>query len=192
MSIEIWKDIKGYEGKYQVSNLGRVKSLPRYTGHGMRKMRILKYGFNGGYRQVVLCKNGKMKSQKIHRLVACAFLPNKDDTLVVNHKDGNKENNHVENLEWCTRQENVIHSFKMGLSKVRYGKENKKSIPIYQYTLDGKFIKEWSNSREVTRETKMDYRNINSCCRGKIKTAYGFIWKYAERSDDLSHNKLLQ
>lgn len=114
---EIWRDIKGYEGLYQISNLGRVKSM-----HG-RRPRILKPGMMGtGYREgtgylfVILCKNGVPKKRKVHRLVATAFIPNTCHEPQVNHKDGNKLNNRVDNLEWCSATHNICHAYRTGLN----------------------------------------------------------------------------
>lgn len=120
--MEVWKDIPGYAGMYQVSNLGRVKSLERDTKRSRPqhiKERILKQTPNktsGNYLQVYLADAGKYKAFLVHRLVAQAFIPNTDNKPVVNHKDGNKQNNCLENLEWCTHKENVLHAFVTGLN----------------------------------------------------------------------------
>ena len=115
---EIWKWIFGYEGLYQVSNFGRVKSFNGRWG----SVQILKPVLQkNGYLTVSLCKNGKLKTVKIHRLVAETFLTNSDNLPEVNHKDGNKLNNCVENLEWCTGKENVQHALENGLRK--FGEE---------------------------------------------------------------------
>ena len=177
--LEIWKDIKDYEGLYQVSNLGRILSLNyRRTG----KIRILKgLKDKDGYLNVCLCKNGKTKRAKIHRLVAQTFLPNPLNLPQVNHKDEDKTNNFVGtpendykdgNLEWCDCKYNCNY----GTSATRIGE--KLSKPVFQFTLDGEFIREWKSCYEVQR--KLGYRQsyTNACCRGKYKQAYGFIWKY--------------
>jgi hypothetical protein len=122
---EIFKDIKGYEGLYQISNLVCVKSLERFAdvsngGKRLVKQRILKtcmMGTNCGYVGVVLCKESKYKSFRIHRLIAIAFIPNPDNKPCVNHLDGNKLNNNIDNLEWCTHSENNKHALKTGLRK---------------------------------------------------------------------------
>ena len=122
---EIWKDINGYEGLYQVSNLGRVRSLNRYVNSAIknnnkviRKGKILKFNSNwNNYLQVNLSKCGKEKMFAVHRLVALTFIPNPNNLSQVNHIDGNKFNNSVNNLEWCTAKENINHSWKLGLSK---------------------------------------------------------------------------
>lgn len=106
---EIWNDIKGYEGKYKVSNLGRIKSL--------RKNKVLKQTINkrDGYFYVGICKDGKRKNRKVHRLIAETFMPNPKNKPTVNHIDGNKENNCISNLEWCSQSENMKHSYRIGL-----------------------------------------------------------------------------
>lgn len=120
LMVEIWKDIKGYEGLYQVSNLGRVKSLERKSDLDGRliKSKILKTGLNNpGYKFLVLRKNGVSKNKMIHRLVAEIFIPNQDNYYCVNHIDGNKQNNRVDNLEWCTQGFNLKHAIKIGIVK---------------------------------------------------------------------------
>lgn len=156
---ETWKDISGFEGMYQVSNFGRVRSLK------FGKERILKPVLTGhGYLDVILCKDGKTKQMKIHRLVANAFLPNPDNLPVINHIDENKKNNLVDNLEWVTQQYNVEYS---------------RAIKVGQYTLEGKLIKIWPSMNEAARQG-FNVSNIWSCCKGRYKTHGGFIWKYIE------------
>lgn len=113
MDKEVWKDIKNYEGLYQVSNFGRVKSLRKIRGIQIQKEKILTSQLvKGGYYRVNLCKNGKCKCYLVHRLVAEAFIP---EHFTVNHKDGDKSNNTVDNLEWVTQKENNIHAYNTGL-----------------------------------------------------------------------------
>lgn len=122
---EAWKDIQGYEGKYQVSNLGRIKSLDRYVPFGQNASRLRKLEgkvlklqpHQQGYSVVSLSKDSKISQYLVHRLVAEAFIPNPENKEMVNHKDGNKQNNNVTNLEWATRQENEDHAFRTGLKK---------------------------------------------------------------------------
>jgi hypothetical protein len=120
--MENWKTIKDYEN-YQISNLGNVKSLNynKSNKEKLLKIRLLK----SGYCRVYLCKNGKARDFYIHRLVAINFLLKKDKDIQVNHIDGNKSNNNIKNLEWCSQSENMIHSYKIGLNK--FGEENCKS-----------------------------------------------------------------
>ena len=159
---EIWKDKKDYEGLYQVSNWGRVKSLK------FGKEKILKpQKDTSGYLCVTLCKNNNQCQFKVHRLVAEAFIPNPNNYKEVNHKDENKTNNVVTNLEWCDRKYNQ-----------NYGTRTEKcSKKVYQYTLDGKFVKEWKSTAECDRNG-YNYGNVAACCRGKLKTYKGFIWRY--------------
>lgn len=112
---EIWKPLVGYETEYLISSYGRLKSIK----HG--KSIILKPHINtrNGYVYYLVSKNGKSKNSRAHRLVALTFIPTNDTKLQVNHKDGNKTNNRVDNLEWCTQSENMIHAYKMGLEKPR-------------------------------------------------------------------------
>lgn len=179
--MEIWKPIKGYEGLYEVSNLGRVKSLPRRGTYGIEH--ILKPSPNKkGYPQVQLCKNSEYCPKRVHRLVAENFIPNPDNLPQVNHIDGNKLNNNVENLEWCTNEYNYKHSIKMGLRKNAYknltGSKHYKSVIVNQFTLDNKFVKTWLCVRDIERELGFNNRNICACCRGKRPTAYGYKWVY--------------
>lgn len=126
---EVWRDIIGYEGLYQVSNIGNVKTLYReYSPNGAKRFteeKILKSSKHLGYLRVGLSCNGKFKTLLIHRLVALAFIPCVNNKLEVNHIDGDKSNNKINNLEWCNRNENLIHSFKNGLSKSRKLEEHK-------------------------------------------------------------------
>ena len=177
MKKEFWKNIKDYENLYQGSNLGRVRSFDRWVkgrNGSLRfcKGRILKPGINGrGYLQVDLCKNGKVKKFLVHRLVAEAFLPNPDNLPEVNHKDENKQNNNVENLEWCDRTHNVNY----GTAIERMIKTASKSV--LQYTLDGQFVREWESTAECGRNG-FNQGHVAECCQGKRKTHKGFIWRY--------------
>lgn len=129
--IENWKEIKGYENLYQVSNLGRIKALPKKRKgksgvYVQMKGRLLTGGSNGKYRFVSLKKNGIGRNNYIHRLVAQHFILNPDSKLEVNHKDGNRLNNSALNLEWCTRKENHGHAISIGLLKIN-GENNPKA-----------------------------------------------------------------
>lgn len=183
--VEVWKDIKGYENLYQGSNLGRARSLDTYrkSKNGTVKFyrgRILKPGTNkDGYLQVNLYKNNKLKRFLIHRLVAEAFLEIPEELkhlkgtryLQVNHKDENKLNNNVNNLEFCNCKYNINY----GTAIERSSK--KRSKPILQYTLDGQFVREWKSIRECGRNG-FNQGHVAECCRGERKTHKGFIWKY--------------
>ena len=176
--IEIWKDIKDYEELYQVSNFGRILSLNyRRTG----KIRILKgLKDKDGYLNVCLCKNGKTKRAKIHRLVAQTFLPNPLNLPQVNHKDEDKTNNFVGtpendykdgNLEWKSHRDNLNH----GTHNERMAKT--KSKPVLQLSLDGELIREYPSVAECGRNG-FNRGHVAACCRGEEKTHKGFRWKY--------------
>ena len=169
---EIWKDVVGYEGLYQVSNNGRVKSLK------FGKEKILKPGkLKNGYLRVNLCKNEKQKHFLVHRLVALTFITNPNNLPDVNHKDENKENNRVENLEWCDCKYNINY----GTRTQRIAEKNtngKLSKLVLQFTLDGKFVREFKSGMDIKRNLGYSCGNISSCCLGKRKSANGFIWKY--------------
>ena len=162
---EIWKDKKDYEGHYQVSNFGRVKSIK------FGKEIILKQSIRHGYYYVCLSKNGIVKTYNVHRLVAEAFIPNPNDYKEVNHKDENPQNNIVSNLEWCDRLYNVRYG--TGIER----RSKTQSKPVLQYDLEGNFIKEWKSTHECCRNG-FNQSNVAACCRGKLKTYKGSIWKY--------------
>lgn len=181
---EIWKDVDGYGGFYEVSNLGRVRSKERITEiqpycHIVRKPRILKAQFNGTYYRVVMSVDGKSRQVLIHRLVAETFIPNPKGLPQVNHKDENGKNNHVNNLEWCTLQYNqsygtkcLRHSLFMVQSAGR---------AVTQYTLDGVPIASYRSIMEASKKTGVYYSAIREVCiKGKSKTAGGYVWRYAE------------
>lgn len=187
---EVWKDIKDYEGLYQVSNLGRVKSLPRKrvtptkgTYYSVEK--ILKPGITDrGYQQVALCKDSKLKRCLIHRLVAQTFIPNSNNYPEVNHKDENKVNNVVENLEWCTSKYNANYGTrKERLKEKSINKPGKRVICI----TTGEVFETLS---KASKATKTDASDIGRCCKGKRKSAgkhpvtgEKLIWKFLEEDN---------
>lgn len=164
---EIWKDVEDYEGLYQVSNLGRVKSS--YTN------RILKgYKITGGYLGVKLCKNNIKSTKKIHRLVAEAFIQNPDNKPQVNHIDEDKTNNMVSNLEWMTAKENTNH----GTRNERSGKTQ--SIPIIATNLKTGEYTEFYGSSECARQLGLHQSSITEVLKGRYKQTGGYIFKYKE------------
>ena len=178
--VEIWKDIAGYEGKYQVSNLGNVKSL-RYRGSNFSKNLTPKTN-NDGRLWVELAGGSKPKQFLVHRLVAMAFIPNPNGYAEINHKDENPQNNVVNNLEWCTRQYNVSYYYDRHPHPARPHVGRKHGcltmLQVDQFSKDGAFVKRWDNSREIYVQTGMSDWSISQCCRGKRKSAYGYIWRY--------------
>lgn len=180
MMKEIWKDIKDYEGLYQVSNLGRVKSL-------VKKARlheyILKVSFDRhGYEHIHLSKNGISKSLLVHRVVAQAFIPNFDNLPEINHKDENKSNNTVNNLEWCTHQYNS--SYGTRTSRIIPKTIDKTRKPVEQYDDMDNLIKVWYSMNTAARELNIPQQNISKCCLGQRKHAGGFKWKYHMKEGD--------
>lgn len=182
--MEIWKDIDGYIGLYQVSNLGRVKSL---NYNKTNKEQILKPNPNTfGYPSVVLWKNRKYKAYSVHRLVAQAFIPNPHNKPFIDHINTIRTDNRVDNLRWCTYRENsnnpISKEKKRGeLNPMygKYGKLNHRSKPIIQLTLNNDFIKMWDSLRDIERELGFNSGNISQCCNGKRNTANGYKWCFA-------------
>lgn len=173
---EIWKDVRGYEGLYQVSNLGRVRSLDRCltNKNGVTRIcrgRVLKpQDDTHGYRIVSF---GRKNHKKVHRLVAGAFCdnPNPRKFNVVNHKDSNTSNNKASNLEWCTQAYNMAYGL------LRQKQVEAQSKAVAQYTKDGTLIKVYPSLRGASRETGINKWNIFTSCKTGKKTAGGFLWK---------------
>jgi len=193
MEEEVWKDIKGYEGIYQVSNLARIKFLGNITRHwrgGIRRNKSVIHSYdkdNNKYSYIALYKNGTRKSIHLHRLVAEAFLDNSENKREVNHKDGIKSNNKLSNLEFVTSSENKKHAYKMGLWESprawlgKFGKDHPLSKPVCQYTKDGIFIKKYDSLKDVDRETGFSFKCISNAANGIYKTSYGYIWKFTDK-----------
>ena len=164
---EIWKATDGFEG-YEVSTHGRVFSLKTNKMMKLHKNRK-------GYLQVGLMREGKQVPQRVHRLVARAFIPNPNNYPQVNHKDENKANNFVNNLEWCTNDYNIHY----GTVIERIVK--KRQVKVNQYSTDGVLIKTWDGMNEAARALGIQGSHIAECCKGKLNKTGGFVWKYAER-----------
>ena len=183
-NLEIWKDVLWYEGEYEVSSIGRVKSL-NYHREWITKI-LIPIKTKIWYLQITLHKNKVQKIKKIHRLVAEVFISNPENKLQINHKDWNKLNNNVENLEWCTCKENIIHKFNIlwyksnfqtnHPCKWKFWENNRSSKKVYQYNPNWILIRIWGWVNEAERQFWRLW--ISGCCLGKRKTAGGFIWKY--------------
>lgn len=172
---EIWKDILGFENKYQASNFGRIKSL-NYHREGREEI-LKQHKTNRGYLHVILCKNGKSKWYFVHRLVWSAFNGEIPEGMQINHKDEDKSNNRLDNLELVTRKENINWGTRN--KKVSQVKTNgKTSKAVLQYTLEGELIKEFPSTKEIERQLGYNCSGISYCCTGKYKQAYGYIWRY--------------
>lgn len=192
---ELWRPVKGYEGWYEVSSFGRVRSVDRVILRRNNSVMHLKGKIKEetddghGYWQVMLYKNGIGKGIKVHRLVAEAFIEIPEhlkhlplDKIDINHKNENKKDNMVENLEWCTRQYNINY----GTAKERRCK--KVSHPVVQYTMKGEYVNEYPSIHEANRQTKINTTHILQVCRGErksagIKRGPKYIWRYKNKRD---------
>lgn len=188
LNIEIWKDIEGYEGLYQISTLGRVKSLERLilrnNGRFQKiKERILKPSLDRkGYYFVVLKKDCKSLNHRIHRLIAQAFIPNPENKPCVDHIDTNTKNNNINNLRWCTHKENMNNTItkekQIKIMTGKCGEKHPRARKINQYTKNGILLKEWGSIADITRDLNLHQSSISNCCGGKYKSVGGYIWKY--------------
>lgn len=173
---EVWKDVKGYEGYYMISSLGRVKSMPRKENKRVPGERIRKTKKNLGYEVVNLSKKGVVKTVKIHRMVAEAFIENNSNYPEVNHIDGKKGNNNLGNLEWVTSRENALHASREGLQS-----NSSKKRGILKLSVSGEVLNEYTSVSDAIRDLGVSHScsNIYRACRGVQKTAYGYKWEYA-------------
>ena len=177
MKNEIWVNVKNYPN-YQVSNFGEVKSLQRQRILGKNKFiqneRILKQHIINGYAYVYLTKNSKTKGFRVHRLVAENFIDNPNNYPCINHKDENKLNNRVDNLEWCTNKYNNNYgSFKKKIANSRYKKIN-------QYDLDNNYIKTWDSLKQASEKLNIIETSISKCLNGVRKKAGNYIWRFVD------------
>ena len=180
MESEIWKDVVGYEGLYQVSNLGRVKSYAhlvncRGGGKRIQPSKMLTCCFDGKYYHVTLFKNNVRKVCLVHRLVASAFVDNPLCKQQINHIDGNKKNNVASNLEWVTQRENIKHAYRIGLNTPHDGGTSK---PILAYDTNGNFVREYKSTNEAARLLNVSTGNIWSVLSGKRNRIKGLVFKY--------------
>jgi len=170
--MEIWKNVKGYEGYYQVSNKGRVRSIDRVIPDGRKYKGCIRVLCNDkdGYPYVVLAKNGKNKTLKIHRLVATTFIPNPQNKYAINHIDGNKENNSVENLEWVTQSENELHAHRTGLKISIKGEQHKLSKLTEKEVLEirEKYIPKKYSLTKLAKEYNVCFQLISQIVNRKI------------------------
>ena len=195
-NIEIWKPVVGYEGLYECSNMGNVRSLDRFVNRrngsfGLNKGKTLKPHINHlGYKMIGLSMDGKYKHYMVHRLIAQAFIPNTENKPCVDHINTDKTDNTVwlnedgslnyekTNLRWCTQKENINNP----LTKEKRGEALRKSHAkkVQQFTKDGLFIKEWDSIIEAARELKINASGIWACCNGRnrCKSYCGYVWKY--------------
>lgn len=190
---EIWRDVPDFEGLYEISNLGRVKSKARnirtflkynYHNHPIKE-RILKIGTTKGYASVGLCKDGKMYNKALHRLLAKAFIPNPNNYPIINHKDGNKLNNRLDNLEWCTYKHNTQEAYRLGLNNIsekhieavrELGFKSGKKVA--QMDLEGNIIKTYDSGRQASLELGISQGDISLVCNGRRNYVKGYKWKY--------------
>lgn len=173
---ELWKDIPDYEGLYQVSNLGNVRSL-NWRNTGEIKNMFLKT-HNQGYLKVELTKNGKRKTFMVHRLVALCFVKGYQEGYVVNHINKDKTDNRAENLEWCTQSYNTAYTL---CHLYRNGRRRaiKCKTPILQIDWSGQVVKVWNSPIEIKHSLGFNDWSIKQCCLGKRKQAYGYFWQFA-------------
>lgn len=180
-SIEEWKPVVGFEGYYEVSNYGNVRSLDRTTIYKNGRVhhtagRHLAISLNSqGYRKTIFSVNGKHATPRVCRLVAMAFIPNPNNFPQVNHKDENKLNDCADNLEWCDCKYNNNY----GTAPMRRIEGRKK--PINQFTLDGQFVCRWSCASDAEKKTGVYHSHIAQCCKGKFKQMGGYVWRYANQ-----------
>lgn len=191
--LECWKPVKDYEDLYEVSCIGNVKRLesvvivrkPNKITTRTYPEKILKQNLSNGYKIISLSKDGITKNAFVHRLVAEAFIPNPNKYPCVNHKDETRDNNNINNLEWCTTQYNVTYGTCIERrAKTHTGKKHKSFRqtklwkPVDQYDVDGNFIQSYRSLTEAAEISGVDVRYIHAVCSGRQKQSHGFVFKY--------------
>lgn len=176
--IEIWRDIDGYEGLYQVSNTGKVRSLNyKRTGH----YKILKTTKNHkGYLSVGLYRNNKKESVLVHRLVCKTFIPNPENKPHIDHINTIRDDNRIENLRWVTPKENSSNPITKKRINKRFGSNNPAAKAVVQLDLNDRVIYYWDTAKNANLKTKIHRGHISSCCKGLLKTSGGYKWKYVD------------
>lgn len=176
MITEVWKDIPWYEWKYQVSNFGNIMSI---NYNRTWKQKLLMGGLNTWwYKHVCLRKEWIQRTLSIHRLVSMVFIPNPESKTDINHTNGIKTDNRVENLEWATRLENNQHAYNIWLMVQKKWAYNKKSKPVSQLTMSWLLVQNFAWIGDANRELWIRRSDISKCCKWKVKSAWWFRWEY--------------
>lgn len=179
--MEEWKPVVGYEGLYEVSSSGNVRSVNHVTNGVCVSSKELKPYMSDRYYRVKLYKDGKPKMMMVHRLVAQAFIDNPSKLPQVNHINGDKTNNFASNLEWCTASDNQKHAYRTGLKNPEDTVKHTRK-KVLQLDMSGNIVREWKSMSEAANELGLQVSNISHCCSGRIRQTGGFKWR---RSSEL-------